>query len=89
MNRFVGVGPRVSFTLQRVGTAPELVRSDSHPDSPATPDPDTPVCEGTETAGEDLGVLTHGMLTGLLVSVPLWLGLAWLVRRLAEILSAR
>jgi hypothetical protein len=47
------------------------------------------VCEDTETAGEDLGVLTHGMLTGLLVSVPLWLGLAWLVRRLAEILSAR
>jgi hypothetical protein len=89
MNRLVGVGSRLSFTLQRVSTAPEIVRSDSDPDPPADPDPDTPVCEDPEMAGEDPGILTHGMLTGLVISVPLWLGLAWLICRLAEILAAR
>jgi hypothetical protein len=39
--------------------------------------------------GEDIGALMHGILTGLGISVPLWLGIAWLVIRLAATLPGR
>ena len=50
---------------------------------------DLPVSEEELVAGEDVGVLTHGMLTALGVSVPLWLGLVWLGIRLIPTLPLR
>ncbi|MGE3272555.1 MAG: hypothetical protein AB7P40_27685 [Chloroflexota bacterium] len=43
---------------------------------------DVQASEDVLEAGEDLGVLTHGMLAALAMSVPLWLCLAWLAIRL-------
>lgn len=50
---------------------------------------DVPESEEALVTGDDLGVLTHGVLAGLGISVPLWLGIAWLVIRLAATLPLR
>jgi hypothetical protein len=38
---------------------------------------------------DDPAALTRGILVGLGASVPLWLGVAWLVIRLVELLLVR
>jgi hypothetical protein len=50
---------------------------------------DTSAPEEALPVGEDIGALTHGILAGLGISVPLWLGIAWLVIHLAATLPGR
>jgi hypothetical protein len=49
---------------------------------------DVPASDEALVAGEDLGVLTHGMLVALGVSMPLWLGIVWLVTWLVATLPS-